>query len=134
MEIKPIRNYQGYFVSDTGKIFCNLGQGNRDRTKTQEMYEIKPRFTKNGYARIYARNDMTGKRKDLYIHRLVAESFLPNLDGKSYINHKNCRRDDNRAENLEWTTAKENTDYTMSLNHVKRDELGRYVSNFTYIQ
>ena len=97
------------------------------------MYEIKPRITKNGYARIYARQNSTNKRKDLYIHRLVAEYFIPNPLHKRYVNHKNCIRDDNRVENLEWCTAKENTDYTMEVKHIVRDIFdGRYISNFDY--
>lgn len=130
--IKAIEGYTGYFVSDDGKVYCNLGQGNRNKNKTVEMYEILPRLTKHGYARIYARNDTTNKRTDLYIHRLVAQYFLPNPENKKYVNHINCIRNDNRVENLEWSTAKENTEYTMEQNHIIRDSLGRYTSNFTY--
>ncbi len=83
--------------------------------------------------RICARQNSTNKRKDLYIHRLVAMYFIPNPYNKKYVNHKNCIRSDNRVENLEWVTAKENTDYTMNKNHIKRDNKGKYVSNFNYI-
>ncbi len=89
-------------------------------------------MAKNGYARVYLRQTSTGKRKDLYIHRLVAEYFIPNPAGKKYVNHINCNRSDNRSENLEWCTAKENTDYTFENNHIIRDRLGRYKSNFNY--
>lgn len=120
-------------MSDNGKIFCDLGRGNRDRNNRVEKYEMKPRLTKTGYARVYMREDSTGKRKDRYIHRLVAEYYLDNPENKSYVNHKNCIRDDNRVENLEWCTAKENTDYTMKVNHVYRSPWdGRYKSNFDY--
>lgn len=120
-------------MSDNGKILCDLGRGNRDRNNRVEMYEIKPRLTKTGYARVCMREDSTGKRKDRYIHRLVAEYYLDNPENKLYVNHKNCIRDDNRVENLEWCTAKENTDYTMKVNHVYRNLCdGRYKSNFDY--
>lgn len=132
--IKPINDYNGYFISDDGKVYCNLGIGNRHKDKTVELYEIKPRLTKHGYARIYARQTSTNKRKDLYIHRLVAQYFIPNPENKKYVNHKNCIRDDNRVENLEWCTAKENTSYTMKVNHVVRDQDGTYKSNFNYIE
>ena len=126
--IKKIDDFKGYYISKNGKVYCELGKGNRDKNKTVKLYEIKPRLTRNGYCRIYARQNSTNKRKDLYIHRLVAKYFIPNPENKKYINHKNCIRSDNRVENLEWCTAKENNDYTMRMNHVSRDVNGRYIS------
>lgn len=132
IKIKKIEGFKGYFIATNGKVYCNLGRGNRNRDKVVDMYEIKPRFTRNGYTRIYARNNLTNKRVDLYIHRLVAKYFIPNPKNKKYVNHINCNRSDNRIENLEWVTAKENTDYTMNMNHIKRETNGTYKSNFIY--
>ena len=130
--ILEIKDHDGYFISDTGQVFCNLGRGNRGVGKTVPLYEITPRYTRHGYARVCARNTKTGKRDDLYIHRLVAEYFLDKDPDKRYVNHKNCNRTDNRVANLEWCTAKENTDQTAKLGHIIRDENGRYKSNFDY--
>lgn len=132
-EIKEIKDFTGYYISNEGKVYCNLGRGNRDKNKTTDLYEIKPRKTSHGYLRVYARNIKTNKRTDLYVHRLVAEYFIPNPENKKYVNHLNCDRADNRVENLEWCTAKENTDYTIQVGHISRDaETGRYVSNYIY--
>lgn len=43
------------------------------------------------------------------IHRLVAEIFIPNIENKEVVNHKNGNKLDNRESNLEWTTVSENT-------------------------
>lgn len=128
--ILPIKDFDGYFISDDGKVYCNLGQGCRNKNKKVPLYEIKPRLTKTGYARVYMRETSTNKRKDKYIHRLVAEYFVPNPLNKKFVNHINCKRNDNRKENLEWSTVKENTQQTLDLNHLIRDSKGRFVSNY----
>lgn len=129
--LKPIKDFEGYFISEDGKVFSNLGKGNRRCGKTVAPYEIKPRITRNGYLRVYCRQTSTGKRKDLYIHRLVAEYFIPNPNNKKQINHINCCRTDNRVANIEWCTSKENNDYTMKVGHMYRDKTtGRFVSGF----
>ena len=55
--------------------------------------------------------DGDGVRKSLRLHRIVAEAFLPNPEGKPQVNHKDEDPENNRADNLEWATAEENTNY-----------------------
>lgn len=128
MNIKPIIDFDGYYISDEGKVYSDLGKGCRDRAKRVELYEIKPRLTKNGYCRVCMRQQSTNKRVDKYIHRLVAEYFIPNPLNKKVVNHLDCNKQNNHVLNLEWCTYKENNDYAESLGRVKRDVLGRFES------
>lgn len=78
-------------------------------------------FVRNGHKIIgtqcrrdgYIKCSLTYKRFRLStsVHRLVAMVFIPNLENKPCVNHKNCNRADNRVENLEWCTYKENNNY-----------------------
>lgn len=59
--------------------------------------------TYNGYK--YYRGYANGKPCSIYLHRLIAEVFIPNPDNKPTVDHINRNRDDNRIENLKWATC-----------------------------
>ena len=122
---------KGYFIDENGKVYSNKGKGQRNKNKTVPLYELKPRFCKNGYCRVYLTcND--GNRKDFYIHRLVAKYFVSNPNGYKYVDHINFNRCDNRAINLQWLTSKQNTERTLIYEHCTRNDKGQFVSAFDY--
>lgn len=71
---------------------------------------LSPSDNGNGYK--YITVTQNGKRKHLYVHRLVADLFIPKIDGKDVVNHLDYDRGNNRVDNLEWCTQKENTRYS----------------------
>lgn len=130
--IKAIPDFDGYFIEDNGTVWCNLIRGSHIPNDESGKHKLKHRTSRNGYARVYMKQTSTRKKLDRYVHRLVAEAFIPNPENKRCVNHKDFNRLNNHVNNLEWVTFKENTGITESVNHVFRDELGRFVSNFNY--
>jgi len=97
METINVNDLNGrYLINRSGEIFDNVREKN-----------ITPYLDDKGYFRIalYVNN----KQKHFRIHRLLAFTFIPNPKNKPFINHKNGIKSDNRIENLEWCTPKENS-------------------------
>lgn len=101
-ELKQIPGYEGlYAVNESGQVYS---------FRTGRMLTLRP--NSNGYLRadLYKHS----KRDQRLVHRLVAEMFLPNSEGKKEINHKNGNRADNRLSNLEWCTRSENLKHSFA--------------------
>ena len=72
---------------------------------------LKPRLTRRGYQRVHI------FRKDYYIHRLVADAFCEHPEGCDVINHLDNNIQNNRVDNLEWTTQFDNVYHGMRQGH-----------------
>lgn len=68
---------------------------------------------KNGYHVVKISNNGRGKR--MFVHRLLAFTFIPNPESKPFINHKNGIKSDNRLKNLEWCTSSENVKHAYAI-------------------
>ena len=101
---RDIEGYEGlYQVSSEGRV-KSLG---RKWRKSERI--LKPSMDRDGYLQVVL--CAGGKPKTLKVHRLVCQAFHENPDNKPQVNHINEIKTDNRASNLEWATARENTNF-----------------------
>lgn len=111
---KPVIGYEGlYEVSSLGNV-RSLWYGKKN---------MKLRTDKDGYLMVNFHKDK--KQTTHKVHRLVAETFIPNPEGKPQIDHINTDKTDNRAENLKWVTQKENNNNPLSKKHISTGKLGK---------
>ena len=107
--LKKIPNHSLYSVTKDGRIY----------TYRYRKGWITGATDKLGYKRLNAVDD-TGKRSNLYVHRAVAMTYLPNPKGKPHVNHKDNNPSNNHISNLEWCTAKENRAHAAKQNRLPR--------------
>lgn len=110
---KDIPNYEGmYQASNLGQIRSLRRNGTLGRI-------LKGEIDDSGYIKVaLSKNNKIKKYK---IHRLVAQTFIPNLNDLPQINHKDGNKKNNCINNLEWCTASYNTrhSYINNLNKTK---------------
>ena len=114
---KDIDGYDGYQVSNKGRVKSTIVR--------KEGKLLKPVVNKLGYFQLGL--SVNGKSKTHYVHRLVAETFIPNPDKKLCIDHINTDRTDNRVENLRWCTHKENINNPLTKEKWRDTHKGREV-------
>lgn len=112
-----VKGFEGLYEIDTdGNVYSIVHDAHRRKR------QLKAYPNERGYMKVNL-YDSQGKCKKKYIHRLVAEAFIPNPDNKPNVNHINCDVKDNRLINLEWCTQSENIKHAI--------KLGRYVDNIS---
>lgn len=109
---KPIKNWEHYLITDTGKVF-NTRTGN---------YK-KPGKDRKGYLRIRL---IDGRKRQATkkIHRLVSQAFLETYSEDLQVNHKNFDKTDNRVYNLEMVTQSQNTQHAWNNGRMKLTKKG----------
>ena len=105
---RDVKGYEGqYQVSNKGNIQSVERKNSRGRKCGGRI--LKPGYDKNGYLLVSLYKN--GKVKTKKIHRLVLETFIPNPNGFSQVNHKDENPSNNKLSNLEWCDAWYNSNY-----------------------
>lgn len=106
IKIKPIKDFESrYGVDEFGNVYSFNG-------KYKNTIIRKPYIHKtNGY--VYVNLKQNNEVKNMRVHRLVAEAFIPNPNNYPDINHIDCNKENNCVWNLEWCTRKQNSQHAL---------------------
>lgn len=94
MTTLQLTGHKYYTVSDEGDIYTEYMDG--------RIMPLVARENNRGYLRVR----ISGK--EYLVHRIVAETFIPNPRALKTVNHKNLNKHDNRVGNLEWMSHSDN--------------------------
>lgn len=125
-EWKEIKDYPNYMVSNIGRV-KSLGNN-----KTRKEKILKPKKMKTGYLMFFLSKE--GKQKGFTIHRLVYKAFVGEIPDGMQVNHINEIKSDNRLENLNLMTPKENTNWGTAIQRrsipiLQLDKTTNYIIN-----
>jgi hypothetical protein len=129
--MKAIKGYEGeYSITESGRVWSHervvpFKDGRSRRIKGRWL---TPYDNGNGYQYIVL------KDKKYSIHRLVAETYLPNPKNHPVINHLNKDRADNHVSNLEWCTQQRNVEHSRAKHYRAVNPDGEVVDIFNYVK
>lgn len=131
-EWKDIKGYEGlYQVSNYGRVKSLTRWSVSARSYVPAEVIMSPTDNGNGYLIVSLSRGT--HRKNHYVHRLVAEAFVENPNGRNYVNHLDYDKRNNRSDNLEWCTQKENVLYSAERMRKPRKRHKLSSTGFKYI-
>lgn len=112
--MKDIAGWEGiYAVTENGRVWAYPRVRVRNgKELNYKGYWRKRVVTKYGYVVTVLYKSDGGrypKGRKIFVHRLVAQAFIPRVEGKNFVNHRDGNKRNNCVNNLEWCTYQENT-------------------------
>lgn len=131
-QICKIKGYEEirdvYFISKDGKV---LSYASNNLRFSENYKELKQYKKTGGYLNVaLVTNSQTVKY--IRVHRIVAQAFIDNKDNKPYVNHLDGNRQNNKVENLEWVTPKENNLWSLTKKVYVYDLNGNFIKDYSY--
>lgn len=121
---KDIEGYEGFYQ------VSNMGQVRSIKQNVGEKHFWGVILKKSLAGRGYEFVGLSGKAH--YVHRLVAQAFIPNPNNFPQVNHKDENKINNRADNLEWCTNKYNNNYR-NKNYIVGQKYGKRIIQYDLI-
>ena len=118
-----ILDSQEYQVSNYGNV--------RHITNKKIHYYLLHKDS-GGYLQVMINRN--GKTKAYLVHRLVAQTFIPNPNNYKEINHKDENKTNNRVDNLEWCDRKYNNNYSLSKAVIQYDKNNNKIAEYKSIK
>lgn len=110
---KEIEGYEGrYLISDEGEVLS------LNYRRTNQIKKLKPIKNQSGYCGVMLTKN--GTQKLFYVHRLVAQHFIPNPNDYPEVNHKDCDPTNNKVANLEWCDRFYNMSYEPTIENKRK--------------
>lgn len=126
LDIPNLENEQWKLFTSINNNFYYISNYGRVKADTSKGVRIMKTQVANNYERVHIIDKM------FFIHRMVAEKFIDNVDKNIYIevNHKDGNTLNNKSENLEWVTSKENSQAKENIKVYKLDLKGNILEEF----
>lgn len=126
--MKEHPEHKGYFVTEDGEVYSCFHKAG-SRTWRIDYSRLPKKLSQcnshNGYKLVCLRD-----RKMYRVHRLVAETYLPNIDNLPQVNHKDSDKSNNTVDNLEWCSGQYNNEYTFAKKYKVKTPNGDVISIF----
>lgn len=141
MEVwRTIQDYDEYEVSSFGRVRSKdrtyVDSWGRTYHKQGQLIKQEIQISKTGYSQVMVGISSKNKMHRLIVARLVAKTFIPNPENLPQVNHIDENSLNNNVDNLEWCTAKYNSNYGTAIKRrsaAKRRKLNVFNSEHTLI-